>query len=172
MVVLVIIGILASLSVPRFRRDRVTREGFEFANEIARGFQHARYQAIAERLPIRAFVFSDRVEFRSANPGATAGTAPTPPTLADPVIRVVSHDKVTIYDVKTAKAAPSSGALSTSTYKTIEFNTLGGATVVGAVTPAIYVYLRNDNQGVNTLEQSFRIGIAPLTASTVLDEVW
>ena len=137
MVVLVIIGILASLSVPRFRRDRVTREGFEFANEIARGFQHARYQAIAERLPIRAFVFSDRVEFRSAVPGATPGAT-----------------------------------LSTSAYKTIEFNTLGGATVVGAATPAIYVYLRNDNQGVATLEQSFRIGVAPLTASTVLDEVW
>ena len=172
MVVVVIVGILAAIAMPRFRRDRVTREGYEFANEIARALQHARYQAIAERLPIRAYVYSDRVELRSATPGATPGAAPIPAALTDPPMRVVNHDKITIYDVKTAMAAPSSATLTTTVYKTIEFSTLGGAIVVGSVTPAIYIYLRNDNVGIYTVEQSFRIGIAPLTASIVLDELW
>jgi prepilin-type N-terminal cleavage/methylation domain-containing protein len=172
MVVVVIVGILASIAMPRFRRDRVTREGYEFANEIARILQLARYDAISERLPVRAYVYSDRVEVRSATLGATPGAAPVAPVVTDPAMRVVNHDKITVYDVKTALGAPSSATLSTTVYKMIEFSTLGGAQVVGSVTPAIYIYLRNDNVGIYTTEQSFRISIAPLTASIVIDELW
>jgi prepilin-type N-terminal cleavage/methylation domain-containing protein len=172
MVVVVIVGILAAMAMPRFRRDRITREGYEFANEITRLLQHARYEAISERLPVRAYVYSDRVELRTAIPGATPGAAPTPAPLTDPPTRVVNHEKITVYDVKTALGAPTSTALSTTVYKTIEFGTMGNAQVVGAVTPAIYIYLRNDNVGIYTKGQSFRVGIAPLTGSTILDELW
>jgi prepilin-type N-terminal cleavage/methylation domain-containing protein len=172
MVVIVIVGILAAISMPSFRRDRVTREGYAYANEIARTLQYARYAAIAERLPVRALVYADRVEIRSFTPGATPGAAPIAPLLTDPPLRVVSENKITIYDVKTALAVPSSTTLSTSVYKTIEFSTLGSARLVSAVTPALYIYLRNDNVGIYTTDQTFRIAIAPLTGSIMIDELW
>ena len=173
MVVLVIIGIMSALATPMFRRDRIASEGREFASEIARELQRARYQAVSDRLPIRAFVFSDRVELRSAIAGATPADPPRPATLADPMLRVIAQERTSIHDVKTAMAAPGSPVLSSAVYKTIEFSTTGGAQIVGlATTPAIFIYVRNDAPNVAVTDRNFRIDIAPLTGSSILQEVW
>jgi prepilin-type N-terminal cleavage/methylation domain-containing protein len=173
MVVLVIIGILSALALPSFRGDRVSKEGRTFASEVARELQRARYKAVAERLPMRAFVYSDRVEFRSAVAGATPTEAPRAATVADPVERVVqARENVRVYDVVPAMNPPGSAALGTASYKIVEFNTLGAARLVGVVGGAIFAYVRNDDAKVAVTDGRFRIGISPLTGAVSLAEVW
>ena len=175
MVVVVIIGILAAASRPMFTRDRVQREGQEFAGQLARDFQRARFTAIAERRPIRAFVFSDRVELRLAVAAADPNDPPAPATLASPIDRLVSaYANVTVWDVKTTAGAPASPLLSAATHKVIEWTSTGTVNMVLPAVPAtmVSVYVRNANPGVTTNERSFRIDISPLTGHVSLVEAW
>lgn len=172
LVVVVILGILAAASRPVFRRDRVTSEGKEFATVLSRTLQQARFQAIAERLPMRAFVFSDRVEIRPAVPTSNVNEPPRAATIADPISRVVSgRTGVTVYDVKTTAGTPTV-QLSTATYKVIEWGTTGSARVVGVTSNFIALYIRNTSAGVSTGARDFRIDIAPLTGAASLSEAW
>jgi prepilin-type N-terminal cleavage/methylation domain-containing protein len=172
MVVLVIVALLSAVATPMFRGDRVAREGREFAAQLARDMQRSRYQAVAERMPIRAFVFSDRVEFRSAVAGATPADPPRAAVLTDPLLRVLrARSNIRVYDVLGAAATPSQ-TLSTSTNKVVEFNALGQAQLVGSFTPGILLYVRNDNIGVSSVDRNFLISIAPLSGAVSLQEVW
>lgn len=173
MVVLVILGILAAASRPMFTRDRVQREGQEFAGQLARDFQRARFTAIAERRPIRAFVFSDRSELRLAVAAADPNDPPRAAVLTDPIERVTSaRAGITIWDVKTTTGAPAASVLNTATHKIIEWSSTGQAQVVGFPTTLISVYVRNANTGVTPAERSFRVDISPLTGHTSLAEAW
>lgn len=172
MVVVVILGLLAAMARPLFRRDRVARDGREFASVLARTFQRARFQAVAERLPIRAFVFADRVELRSAVPAADPNDPPVPADLGAPITRLVTaKPDVTVWDVKTAVGAPTQ-LLSTATSKTIEWNSVGQARVVGVPSNLIVVYIRNAGDGVAVGDRDFRIDVSPLTGSVSLTELW
>ena len=172
MVVVVIIGLLAAAATPMFGRNRSQRTGQEFASHMARDFQRARFQAIAERLPVRAFVFADRVELRSAVATANMAAPPTPATLADPAHRVLmARDQVRVWDVKTAEGAPPSGALSANTHQIIEWNSLGQARVVGLAGNGIFLYIRNE-QTQSASGGRYRIDVAPLTGSVTLNNVW
>ncbi|HEY0713999.1 MAG TPA: prepilin-type N-terminal cleavage/methylation domain-containing protein, partial [Polyangia bacterium] len=168
MVVVVIIGLLAAVARPAFRRDQGTGEGKEFATVLSRTLQQARFQAIAERLPMRAFVFSDRVEIRPAVPTSNVNEPPRAATIADPISRVVSgRTGITVYDVKTAAGAPTV-QLSTTTHKIIEWGTTGSARVIGVTSNFIAIYIRNTNTGISTGARDFRIDIAPLTGAASL----
>lgn len=172
LVVVVILGLLASLTRPLFRRERVTSEGREFAMVLARTLQQARFQAIAERLPVRAFVFSDRVELRTAVASANVNTPPVAATLSAPISRIIrARTGITVYDVKTTAGTPTV-QLGTATNKVIEWNTTGQARVVGATSNFIALYIRNGNVGVSTSARDFRIDIAPLTGAASLSEAW
>jgi prepilin-type N-terminal cleavage/methylation domain-containing protein len=172
LVVVVIIGILAAAARPVFRRDRVSGEGKEFATVLARTLQQARFQAIAERTPMRAFVFSDRVEVRPGVPTANVNEPPRAATIADPISRVISgRTGITVYDVKTTAGAPTV-QLSTTTHKIVEWSTTGSARVVGVTSNFIALYIRNTNTGVSTAARDFRIDIAPLTGTPSLSEAW
>lgn len=172
LVVVVIIGILAAAARPAFRRDRVTGEGKEFATVLSRTLQQARFQAIAERTPMRAFVFSDRVEVRPGVLTSNVNQPPTAATIADPISRVISgRTGVTVYDVKTTAGTPTV-QLSTTTHKIIEWSTTGSARVVGVTSNFIALYIRNTNAGVSTAARDFRIDIAPLTGTPSLSEAW
>jgi type II secretory pathway pseudopilin PulG len=169
MVVVLILGLLAAASRPLFRRERVSSDGRAFARQVAREFQRARQEAIGTRLPQRAFVFADRIEVRSA----VAGTPPTAATLTSPIQRLVqANTGVSTWDVTTAVAAPATATLTTATSKIIEWNTFGQATVVGAVSPAISVYIRNANTGVAPIDQRYRVDVSPLTGAASMVELW
>src|SRR5882757_8643082 len=88
MVVVVILGILGAVATPYMARDRKAGLGKEFASEVTRDLQRAHIQALSERLPIRAFVFRDRVDMRSWLK-ATALAAPTAPAVTDPLLRSI-----------------------------------------------------------------------------------
>ena len=169
LVVVVIMGVVAAATRPMFRRDRVAGEGKAFAAQLTREFQRARQDAINTRLGQRAFVFSDRIEIRSA----VAGTPPTAATLTTPIVRsLLARTGVTIWDVTNSTAAPAAAALSTATYKVIEWNTFGQATLVGSVSPAISLFVRNGNTGVAQVNRNYRVDVAGLSGSVSLVELW
>jgi prepilin-type N-terminal cleavage/methylation domain-containing protein len=173
MVVMVIIGILAAASRPLFSRDRMKRQAREFASQLARDLQRVRFTAIAERLPQRVFIFSDRAEFRSAVAAADINDPPTPALVTHPTQRVLNGPPgVTVWDVKSVAGLPASGALTTATQKTINFDTAGVASVVGQAGAQITIYIRNANPGAGTQERNFRIDVQPLTGHVALLEVW
>jgi prepilin-type N-terminal cleavage/methylation domain-containing protein len=173
MVVVVILGILAAASRPMFSRDRVQREGQEFAGQLARDFQRARFTAIAERRPIRAFVFSDRTELRLAVAAADVNDPPRAAVLTDPIERVTAaRTGITVWDVKITAGAPSAAVLNTATPKIIEWSSIGQAVVVGSSATLISVYVRNANTGVTPAERSFRIDVSPLTGHVSVAEAW
>jgi prepilin-type N-terminal cleavage/methylation domain-containing protein len=173
MVVIVIIGILAAASRPLFSRERRKREAREFAALLARDLQRVRFTAIAERLPQRVFIFSDRAEFRSAVPAADVNDPPTPALVSHPTQRVLNGPAgVTVWDVRTVATLPSTASLTTATQKTINFDTTGVATVVGSAGAQITIYLRNGNAGSGTQERNFRIDVQPLTGHVSLLESW
>ena len=86
MVVVVIVGILSAAAAPYFGRDVAAGKGRDYANWITRDFQKVRREAVSSRLPITAFIFSDRIEFRSAVAGAREGAAPRAPHPSRPRI--------------------------------------------------------------------------------------
>jgi prepilin-type N-terminal cleavage/methylation domain-containing protein len=173
MVVVLIIGLLAAASRPLFTRDRMKRQAREFASQLARDLQRVRFTAIAERLPQRVFIFSDRAEFRSAVPAADVNDPPTAALLSHPTQRVLNAPAaVTVWDVLTTTALPGSAQLTTATQKTINFDTTGVASVVGAAGAQITLYIRNANPGAGTQERNFRIDVQPLTGHVSLVEAW
>src|SRR4051812_20699168 len=88
--VVVIVGILAALATPYMARDRKALLGKEFAGTVTRELQRARIQALAERLPIRAFIYRDRVDLRNWITGGTPGAAPTFPSTSAPLLRRIT----------------------------------------------------------------------------------
>lgn len=173
MVVLVIIGVMASISMPLLFQDSKVAGVRTFASEIARDLQRARIEAVSERLPIRAFFFSDRVELRSATPGATPGAAPNTPTLATPIRRMLTaKEGITILDVTTAPAPPPAAqVLDTATPKVIEFAGIGAAQFVGlpAMTP-IYVWVQHAALTAQSGHRLLRVDVTPLTGFVHLQE--
>lgn len=171
MVVLVILGVLAAATRPMFSRENKDREGREFVSQMARDFQRARYQAISERLPVRAFIFSDRVELRSAVAATTLAGAPRAAALTDPIGRLLqARTGISVWDVRNDATLPGSGVLTTATSKQIEWSALGQATLVGFASTAITVYVRNANPGMATTDANLRVDISPLTGSVSLGE--
>ncbi len=178
MVVVVIIGVLSAVASPYMGKDRKAREGREFASELARDLTRCRQQAISERLPVTAFIFSDRVEFRSGVAGATVGVPARSALITDPILRVLSaKDGVSIFDVLAVSTTPPAGpVLTTAAAAQVEFNIFGQAQFIG--TPpnppmtGAFVYVRNGQIGVSPVERSFRIDIAPLAGYVSLRDQW
>src|SRR5438045_5968216 len=112
MVVVVILGILAAVAMPRLTRNRQAQDGREFANELSRELQRTRMEAVSSRLPMYAWVYADRVEIRSARPPATPVAAPGAPVACpcppgDPPLRVIrARPQVTILDVTNSTTIP------------------------------------------------------------------
>jgi Tfp pilus assembly protein FimT len=174
MVALVIIGILSALTLPSMGRDRKSKDGIEYANLVMREFQRARLDAVAERLPQRAYIYRDRVEFRSAVPGARPGQAPRAPTLSDPPSRtVLAGTNVATYDVVATPTAPTQQNLSTTVYREVEFNIRGQVQLIGAaVTAPAYLYIQNSEVQLSHFDSRFRLDLQPLTARATMRQGW
>ncbi len=171
--VLVIVGVLSAMAIPSLGRDRRARIAADYANLVTRELQRARFEAITERLAQRVFVYRDRIEIRSAVPGARPGEAPRAPTVADPAhSTVLAQDGVETLDVLPA-AGPPASSLSLGIYRQIEFNTRGQAQFIGnpAMTPA-FVYLENTAVPLNHPDRRHRIDILPLTARASVRSGW
>lgn len=172
MVTVVIIGVLAATAAPLMTGDRQQNEVRAFSSSVARDFQRARSQAIAERLPVHAYVFRDRVEYRIARAGVAAGDPPILPTAADPVLRVLNAKAgINILDVTTVATAPAGQVLTTAVPVELQFTSLGGVQVIGQPqwSPA-FVWIRSDTLGENHPYRDARIEIAALTGFVRLRE--
>src|SRR5207248_2087209 len=155
----------SAIAAPRFSRDRVAQDGREFANELTRELQRSRIEAISTRLPIYAFVYSDRVEIRSAKPGASLVAPVVPPTTADPILRIIrAKSRIVTYDINNATGTPSA-ALSTTTSKQLVFSTLGDG-YLGPTRPVnptpVYLFVENGQAPANHLERKYRIDVSAL----------
>jgi prepilin-type N-terminal cleavage/methylation domain-containing protein len=175
MVVVVILGIASAIAAPRFTRDRITQDGREFVNELARDLQRSRIEAISTRMPVYAFVFSDRVEIRQARPGATLVAPVVAPTTADPILRTIrAKSRIVSYDVTGTTAIPSAVLTPTSS-KLIVFSSMGGS-FIGPTQPVnptpVYLFIDNGQAPSNHPERKYRIDVSALTGFVQLRTGW
>lgn len=174
MVTLVIIGILATLAMPMMSGDKNEADVRGFSGSLARDFQRCKSQAVAERLPVHAYIFRDRVEFRIARPGAALGDPPILPLLIDPVLRVSNtKNGVDILDVTTVATAPGGPVLTTAVPVEVQFNTIGGIQVIGSAQwlPA-FIWIRSSTLLPGHPFRDARIDISSLTGFVQLRETW
>ena len=175
LVVVVIIAILSAIAAPRFTRDRFAADGREFANELTRELQRSRIEAISSRMPMYAFVYSDRVEIRTSKPGATLVAPVVAPTTSDPIMRVIRPKQgITAIDLVNSVGTPSAN-LTTSTSKQLVFSTMGGG-FIGPTPPVnptpVYLYVENTKAPPAHLERKYRIDISALTGYVQLRNGW
>ena len=175
MVVVVIIAVVSAIAAPRFTRDRFAADGRAFANELTRELQRSRIEAIASRLPIYAFIYSDRVEIRSAKPGGTLIAPLVAPTTSDPIMRTIRpKEGITALDLVNSVGTPSAN-LTTSTSKQLVFSTMGGG-FIGPAQPVnptpVYLYVVNASAPANHPERKFRIAVSALTGYVQLRNGW
>jgi hypothetical protein len=142
---------------------------------VVRELQRVRAQALAERLPIRAFIYRDRIELRSWVPGARPGDPQRPALTSDPILRqIASPSGVDVFDVlSTAAPIPGAVVLSASTGKQVDFNAQGQMQFVGQapMTPA-FVFVQNGNVQSNHPEVRYRIDLRSLTGYVSLHTGW
>jgi prepilin-type N-terminal cleavage/methylation domain-containing protein len=175
LVVVVIIAIVSAIAAPRFTRDRFAADGRAFANELSRELQRSRIEAISSRMPIYAFVYSDRVEIRSAKPGATLVAPVVAPTTADPIMRVIRPKAgITAIDLVNTLGTPTAN-LTATTSKSLVFSTMGGG-FIGPAMPVnptpVYLYVENTKAPASHLERKYRIDVSALTGYVQLRSGW
>jgi prepilin-type N-terminal cleavage/methylation domain-containing protein len=175
LVVVVIVAILSAIAAPRFTRDRFAADGREFANELTREFQRCRIEAISSRMPIYAFIYSNRVEIRTSKPGATLVAPVVAPTTSDPIMRVIrAKQGITAIDLVNSLGTPSAN-LTSSASKNLVFSTMGGG-FIGPTTPVnptpVYLYVENTRAPATHLERKYRIDVSALTGYVQLRNGW
>jgi type IV fimbrial biogenesis protein FimT len=166
MIVVVIVGVLAALAAPSFNRDQRSREGRSLAYDVARELQKCRVEAVSTRLGVRAFFYANRVELRLWVPGATAGTPPRAPTIADPLLRVMEAPEGVIVTGVSAPGvpAPTSPTLAGGAHADIDFSNQGSAQLVGQPVPTgATVFLQNTRLPASSPDFDFRIDVTALT---------
>jgi prepilin-type N-terminal cleavage/methylation domain-containing protein len=175
MVVVALIGILAAIASPYFAKERKSNLGSAFASQVVRELQRVRVQALAERLPIRAFIYKDRVELRSWVAGARPGDPPRAALTSDPLLRKIPAPAgVDVYDVLTTSSpAPGAAVLTTSAAVQVDFNAQGQMQFVGQapMTPA-FVFIQNSNVRPNHPDAYLRVDIRSLTGYVALRTGW
>jgi prepilin-type N-terminal cleavage/methylation domain-containing protein len=175
MVVLVVVGILSAMAMPYMAKERKADAGRIFASELVRELQRVRVQALSERLPVRVFIFRDRVELRSWVPGARPGDPARAALTTDPLLRKIPVAQgIDVVDVLiTATPAPGSQYLTTSSAAQIDFNAQGQMQFVGQapMTPA-FVFIQNNNVRTNHPEAYLRVDIRSLTGYVALRTGW
>jgi prepilin-type N-terminal cleavage/methylation domain-containing protein len=175
MVVVGIIGVLAAVASPYLAKDRKATLGAGYAAQIVRELQRVRVEALAERLPIRAFVYLDRIELRSWVAGARPGDPPRAALTTDPLLRnLPAPNDVTVYGVlTTALPAPGAPVVSASSSLQVDFNAQGQMQFVGQapMTPA-FVFIRNRNVKDNHEDAFTRIDIRSLTGYVSMRRGW
>jgi prepilin-type N-terminal cleavage/methylation domain-containing protein len=167
MIVLVILGVMASLATPLLTRDDHINDGRAFTYDLARELQRCRSEAASTRLGVRAFVYANRVELRAYKPGATPGAAPTAPAATDPMLRSIpAKDGITVLNVVgPADPAPTGAVLTPTTAALVDFYSTGGAQLVGAPVPTgATIFIQNSDLPSTSKDAAFRVDVTALTA--------
>lgn len=175
MVVLAVIGILSAVASPYLAKERKAGLGTAFASQVVRELQRVRVQALAERLPIRAFIYLDRIELRSWVPGARPGDPARAALTSDPLLRTIpTPASVDIFAVlPTATPAPAAAALSASLGAQVDFNAQGQMQFVGqALMSPAFLFVRNSNVPSNHPEAYLRVDVRSLTGYVSLHAGW
>jgi prepilin-type N-terminal cleavage/methylation domain-containing protein len=175
LVVVVIIAVVSAIAAPRFTRDRFAADGREFANELTRELQRSRIEAISSRMPMYAFVYSDRVEIRSSKPGASLVAPVVAPATSDPILRIIRPKQgITAIDLVNSLGTPSAN-LTATTSKQLIFSTMGGG-FIGPTTPVnptpVYLYVENTRAPLTHQERKYRIDVSALTGYVQLRNGW
>ncbi len=166
MIVVVILGILSAAAAPSVNKDNRAREGRDLAADVGRELQKSRVEALSTGLAMRAFVFADRVELRPWVAGATAGAAPTAPTVTHPISRLLNAPAGVTFTgvVGPGVAAPTAGTLSTTVHADIDFSNQGTAQLLGQPIPTgATIYIQNSGLPPNSPDYDFRIDVTALT---------
>ncbi len=175
MVVLVIIGVLAAIGAPHFTRDRNAANGRDFAQLVTRELQRARLESVATRLPQYAFLYSNRVEIRSAKTGATPTAALIAPTTSDPILRrVFAEEGTSILEIDSSTATPSAQLSATSAERLV-FSTMGVgfvAPTAPAVPTPLYIFIENSSVPASHPDRKFRVDVAALTGFVQMRTRW
>jgi hypothetical protein len=139
----------------------------------------ARMMGLADRVPVRVYLFEDRIEIRPYTGGGGSGLAITPPTTSQTPARIIpAKTKVRIWDVITngAPAPPTARQLSSTTSRELNFGTLGGLCTSPcasmAPAPAAFVYIRNSNVEPSHPEYWYRLDVSPLTGNVTMRPGW
>jgi prepilin-type N-terminal cleavage/methylation domain-containing protein len=175
MTVLVMVGVLSAIAVPYMGKDRKATEARDFASDVGRQLQVARARAVAERLPVRAFIYRDRVDLRSWVAGARPSDPSRAPVLTDPILQtVLARTGTDILDVQpSSTSAPSMQVLTTASYAQIDFNSQGQMQFIGQapMSPA-FIYVRNTSMPSAAPNKFFRIDVRSLTGYISLRTGW
>jgi prepilin-type N-terminal cleavage/methylation domain-containing protein len=175
MTVVVMVGVLSAIALPYMGRDRKSIHAHEFASDVSRQLQVARSRAVAERLPVRAFIYRDRVDLRSWVAGTRPGDPSRAPVLSDPILlTVLARTGTDILDVQaTSTSAPSMQVLTTASYAQIDFNSQGQMQFIGQapMSPA-FIYVRNTDMPSTSPNKFYRIDVRSLTGYISLRTGW
>lgn len=166
LVTVAIIGVLAAVAAPSFSRDNRAREARDYTAMVARELQKCRIEAVTTRVPIRAFVFADRVEIRPWVAGATPGAPPRAPTTADPQLRDLRAPAGSRFLAVTTPATPAPGGptLAGNAAAQIDFTNQGTAQLIGQQPPAsAVIYVDNELVPEGSEYRKFRIDVRALT---------
>jgi prepilin-type N-terminal cleavage/methylation domain-containing protein len=175
MAVVVIIGVLSAIAFPYMGSDRRATEARDFASQVGRGLQVARARAVAERLPMRAFIFRDRLELRAWIQGATPAAPDVAPGQSDPSFRVVlARTNTDVVDILAATSPqPSTQILSTTLPVMIDFFTQGQSQLVGqAPLTSAFIFVRNSVLPAGVPNRLFRIDVRALTGHVAVRNGW
>jgi prepilin-type N-terminal cleavage/methylation domain-containing protein len=175
LVVVVIIAILGAIAAPRFTRDRFAADGRAFTNELTRELQRSRIEAISSRMPMYAFIYSDRVEIRTSKPGATQVAPVLAPVTSDPILRIIRpREGIKAIDLTNVLGAPAAN-LTPTTSKELVFSTMGGG-FIGPAMPVnptpVYLFVENSKAPANHQERTYRIDISAMTGYVQLRNGW
>jgi prepilin-type N-terminal cleavage/methylation domain-containing protein len=172
MVVVVMIGVLSAIAYPYLGRDRKSSEARDFASEVGRALQVARSRAVAERLSMRAYLYSDRLELRA---WIAVGNTATAPTTSDAPYQVVmARDGTQVLDVlPTSTTPPLTAALSPTTARILDFNSQGQMQFSGQppLTSA-FLFIRNNTLPEGVTNRLFRVDVRGLTGHIALRTGW
>ena len=175
MVVVVMIGVLSAIAYPYLGKDKKAVEARDFASEAARALQVARSRAVAERLSMRAFIYSDRVELRAWIPGLLPSSPATAPTTSSQAYQVVmAREGTQVLDVMLdTSSPPGTAVLSATSAKLLDFNSQGQMQFVGqAPLTSAFLFVRNNNLPATVPNRLFRVDVRGLTGHIALRTGW
>jgi prepilin-type N-terminal cleavage/methylation domain-containing protein len=165
MIVVVILGLLAAVSMPMFGRDNAARKGRDYVRQVAQVIQRARFQAMSDRRNMHVQFYRARVDVYAEDPPGTYALLSSLPSPVD-----ATAETVAIWDLlPAASAAPSAqstnltGAVANPSppgdANDLIFTPLGGTQDNGSYT----VYIRNELLPAGHPDAGFSVTITGLT---------
>jgi prepilin-type N-terminal cleavage/methylation domain-containing protein len=83
MIVVVILGLLAAVSMPMFGRDNAARKGRDYVRQVAQVIQRARFQAMSDRRNMHVQFYRARVDVYAEDPPGTYALLSSLPSPVD-----------------------------------------------------------------------------------------